>query len=231
MLNLFSIFSRKKYKSKDGYHLTAHNLNANNRKNTIKGNGKVKTIEVDADAFDSIVLSSCVNLDFATADNTSIKITADSNILDLILLECANGNLDIGVKADSSFTTNSPMLVTITNPVLNKIEVTDSGYASVCCLSQDAIEAHVSSSGDLQLQGSVKQASLKASSSGDVYAKKLIAVRLDAYASSQGDIEATATEYASAKVTGMADITIYGKPPHKKSKGKGMGTIKFRSFG
>lgn len=228
MLDLFSIFSRKKSIAKNGYYLTEHNLNTNNRKHTIKGNGKVKTVEVDTDDFDSIILSSCVNLDFVVVDNTSIKITADSNILDLILLECVDNALDIGVKAGISFTTNSPMLVTITHPVLKKIEVTSSGFADVSCLRQGSIEAHVSSSGDLKLQGSVEQATLKASSNGDIYAKKLTAVRLDAYASSQGDIEATATEYASAKVTGMADIVIHGKPPHKKSKGKSMGTIKFR---
>lgn len=228
MLNLFRIFSRKKPMPQRGYYLTQHNLNTHNRKQRIKGNGHVKTIEVHIDDFDSITLSSSVNLDFIKSDNTSIKITADSNILDVILLECADGTLDIGIKADSSFTTNSPLLVTITHPILKRIDVTSSGYASVCCLRQHAIQAHVSGSGDLDLRGSVREATLKASGNGDIRAKKLTAVRVDAYATSQGDIVANATEYAIAKVAGMADIVIHGKPPHKKTKGSGMGTIKFR---
>lgn len=205
----------------NGIDVSDHNSKA------VQGDGIPKTMRVKPQPFDSINVSAIVNVDFIVAEKTTIEITADSNLVDLIDLSYFGDTLDIGLKDNSSFTSKLPMKVTITHPELKTADVSGSARLKVVGIEQDHINASVSGAGDIELCGKVKAATLKVSGAGDVKATELFVDDLRVVVSGMGDIRANATNSVSAKISGNGDITVYGNPKQRETKCSGMGDIRF----
>lgn len=195
--------------------------------NSIKGDGIAKTISVTPQDFDSIDVSATVSVDFTISTTSSIEITADSNLIDLIDLSYFDGTLDIGIKDNSSFSARIPMKVMIAHPHISAVGVSGSANAEIMRLKQDSIKVRVSGVGKVELWGEVTNADLKVSGTGDIDTTGLLTQNLRAAVSGVGNVKASASKSASAKVSGMGNITVHGNPTERESKCSGMGNIRF----
>jgi hypothetical protein len=81
-------------------------------------------------------------------------------------------------------------IVRVSGPDLDGVLVKRSAKLTATGVDSDNFDARASSSGDLELAGSARIASLHASSSGDIFASDFRAETLDLHSSSSGDIKA-----------------------------------------
>lgn len=195
--------------------------------NSIKGDGIAKTISATPQDFDSINVSACVSVDFTISATSSIEITADSNLIDLIDLSYFGGTLDVGIKDNSSFSSKTPMKVTIAHPHISEVGVSGSGKAEIMRLKQDSIKVRASGKANIELWGEVENVDLKVSGTGNIDTVGLLTQNLRAAVSGVGNIKASASKSASAKVSGVGNITVYGNPAQRESKCSGVGDIRF----
>ena len=194
----------------------------------IIGSGIQKTVNFNPQPFSSLKVKSCFDVNFVFSHSESIQIIADDNLIDLVDLEYAADTLIVGFKDNVSFQTQNPLLINISYPRLDAVELKGSGNINVANLNQEAFEALLKGSGDIDLKGTVGHAILTLSGSGDIDAIALKALRVEAKLKGSGDIEATATDAADVRLSGSGDIKIYGNPASQQSKCSGSGDIKFK---
>lgn len=199
----------------------------NGNANTVKGNGIPKTVNIEPQPFDSINVSGSIQVDFAIGDTSSVEITADSNLVEFVDLNYFGATLDIGIKNNSSFSTNNPMKVKIVHPHLKEIDISGSSVVEVTRLKEAGIEVDVSGSGKIELRGTADNARLEVSGSGKINAVGLEVRRVKAKISGSGSIQANAQDSVSAKVSGSGNITVHGNPAARDSKCSGSGKIHF----
>lgn len=196
--------------------------------NHIKGNGIPKTISVTPEEFRHINIVGSADVDFTISDKKSIEITADSNLIDLIVLSYSGDSLDIDIKRNANFSTNTNMVVKISNPVLQNLCITGSGDALIAGLDQEVFAASINGSGDIDISGKAGRVRLEVQGSGDIDASALFTDEVIASILGSGDIEATAKVSADTTIMGSGDIRIYGNPSDRKSNCMGSGKIKFK---
>lgn len=202
-------------------------VNERGNRDYIQGDGISKTITLEVQDFHSLDVSSVIDVDFTVDETSSIQITADSNLIDVLCLDYFGGTLYIDTKDNVSFSSKTPMKITIAHPHLKAVSL--SGTANLCVrgLDQDNVDVDVSGTGDVDISGKATSASFNVSGQGDINAIGLVSENLKAVVSGMGDVQATATHSVTASVSGMGDITIHGNPTQKHSKTSGMGDINF----
>lgn len=87
------------------------------------------------------------------------------------------------------------------------------------------VKASTSSSSDIKLAGTCRNASFSASSAGNIYAKDLLAKDVEARASSAGDIECNASGVLSTSVSSAGGVRYKGEPARVEGKIKGVSKL------
>ena len=87
------------------------------------------------------------------------------------------------------------------------------------------VKASTSSSSDIKLAGTCRNASFSASSAGSIYAKDLKAKDVEARASSSGDIECNASGVLSTSVSSAGGVRYKGEPARVEGKIKGVSKL------
>jgi len=212
---------------------------------SVKGSGDIITVDRDVSMFDSVVLKGSPDVFIDVGPLLTVTVTADDNIVDLIITESKNGTLF--VKIEKSVRTKKTPRIDITVPHLEKAKVNGSGDIYISNFDTETMELNVNGSGDIKAEGNCKtleaevngsgDIACKGSSkivfanvngSGDIKLKQFIADDVNAEVNGSGDINIFAKKSFDGFVSGSGDIRCYGDPEHKKNKVKGSGDIDYR---
>lgn len=158
---------------------------------------------------------------------TEVSVYADSNLHDVIETRLAGGTLIVKVKEGVSLRTNNPMSVSTFASRVVRAELRGSGSLVVRDFEQPEIDLEVIGSGDIIASGEVTSARMHVKGSGDIHARGLSAVRLDATVDGSGDIHAKAKSDARLRVNGSGDINLDGKPERQDARVFGSGDIRY----
>lgn len=122
---------------------------------SIRGSGKIVTRTIDALQFEAIDASRAVKV--IVTDNTSDKITisADDNLIDLVVVRVSNGELDITMDKEYTSIQNANVTVSVPAPAGNRIE---------------SLEASSASNINCKVKLTASDFSMKASSAAGIYA-------------------------------------------------------------
>ena len=105
----------------------------------------------------------------------------------------------------------------------------DSSSSGDCIVTEMAcsgdVKASTSSSSDIKLAGTCRNASFSASSAGGIYAKDLLAKDVEARASSAGDVECNASGVLSTSVSSAGSVRYKGNPARVEGKIKGVSKL------
>ena len=200
------------------------------------GNGVVakETREVYED-FTEISASEGLDVFVTQADNFSIEVEADENIMELIGTDIKNGKLrvhtieNIGRATKRIYVTlpevtglyaSSGADLTTKNVIrANKISLDASSGADIkAAIVADEVEADTSSGAYIRIEGEAEVLRADASSGAGIRAKDFAVRVCYADASSGADIDVNVSESLIAEATSGADISYSGNPTVEKNK-------------
>jgi len=203
----------------------------------------------DVDAFTKVKLEGSMDVEVKVGGEQSVKVIADSDIIEYLRTRVHGGELEIDIKHESGtrklFRRVKKMQVIITVPSLEGAEVHGSGdmivedaqaekfvlevHGSGDAVLENAkvetLEVELQGSGDIEVDGSCEDVRVELQGSGDVKATKMHCKAADVMLQGSGDVDVYATYSADVTVRGSGDIRVEGKPEKINSRVRGSGDI------
>jgi len=181
---------------------------------SVVGSGKVASETRPIGSFQAIELTGSMKLVVRQAAKESLEARADDNLLPLIdtaIVDHAGvPTLEISTRRGASFSTRSPMVVTVDVVTLTALTLSGSGDAVADDLKTGELQVRVVGSGDLQMrQLAADTLMIKVSGSGDVAATGR-AGTLGVSIAGSGDVTARGLEADDVRVSiaGSGDASV-----------------------
>lgn len=197
----------------------------------VKGNGNVTTTDrILNDDFNAIEVSRGLDVYLTQSETEGIRVQADENLQEIIIVEVENGVLNI--YADENIGTSSSKKVMVnfkditristssgsdvisTNVITaNELEIyTSSGSDVELEVEVESLICESSSGSDIKLSGTTNTFRADASSGSDIKAANLKALKTKAQATSGADITVNTSKELTASANSGGDIKYYGNP-------------------
>jgi hypothetical protein len=180
---------------------------------TVTGSGVVKTEKRDAKGFDQVDVGGALQLDFAVGKDTSVEVTADDNILPLILTEVKGDTLKIYSKGNIS--TSNGMVVKVSAPNLKALTASGATNSTLTGLNEKTVRLDVSGASKVTASGTTDRLEIDCSGASQVHATKLPAKDVVANVSGASRAEVHADEQLRADASGASTV-IYDAAVAKK---------------
>lgn len=201
-----------------------------------KGNGTVVTeSRATSDDFTRISASEGLSVYVTQADEFSIEVEADENIIDLIATDIKNGKLRIHARENIGRATKN---VYVTLPKItalasssgahletkntiksNELEIDgSSGAVLEIEVATSEIDIDASSGASLDISGQADDAIVDVSSGGHINARDLQTRNCNAEASSGGNVKIQVSKTLYADATSGGNISYSGDPTVEKKK-------------
>jgi len=201
----------------------------------------------DVDAFTKVSLEGSMDVEIQVGPKQSVKVIADSDIIDKLRTRVVAGELEIDLKRGEYYRIKK-MQVIITVPSLEKANLQGSGDMMIEGVKRETFDVGVRGSGDLivedtevtnvqvdlkgsgdiVLSGSCDAIHVELQGSGDVRARKMKCKSADVSVRGSGDVDLFASEIADLTVYGSGDIVVAGKPDKISQRVRGSGDIHVR---
>ena len=203
------------------------------------------------DTFTSIRNKGSFEVYVTVGDTQSVKVTADSDIIDKVETEVHGDTLHIELEHKnnwSGYRNIDVLRVDITVKSLEAVRVDGSGGFEVRGLSGGNFEVDVKGSGDIELinakadrlsidikgsgdveaSGQCNTLDVEIKGSGGVSGRKMSCKDGDIGIMGSGDVGATLSESVDVGIMGSGDVTVWGKPEKVKSRSMGSGDVVLR---
>jgi len=200
--------------------------------NQIEGNGKVKTENREInDPFSKIKVSQGIHVIVEQANNTSVTINADENLLQYISTRVEHGVLII--STNKSYETQNDIEVNVKMPIIdgfdtssaslitnlgklkgNKLELNTSSGSEITLESIEfaQVNADASSGSKMNLEGKTFNYSVDASSGSSINSENLLANTIIAKTSSGSSLDVHPLVSLTAKASSGSSINYDGSP-------------------
>lgn len=173
------------------------------------GNGKIVTIERKVAGFGGIYVSGAFKVKVTCgAAEPMVRISGDSNLLDLIRTDVADRRLD--VSASKSYTTTSPIIVEIQVPKVTGLWLEGVVEETVEKIDADQINCEMSGSCKLTLAGTVMMLRAKVEGASRLDATGLTAMRVDVNANGASQALVRPSERLKVTASGAAKVYYLG---------------------
>jgi hypothetical protein len=192
----------------------------------IQGSGKSATENRNLDDFTELRLDISANVTVTPGDATRCTITADDNILPLILTEHFGKVLRI--TATESYSSRQRVKIAIQVPLLTRAQVNGSGAISIVGAKAEELALVINGSGDIHANGEVTELNARINGSGNVYAADLQAKKVVVLLNGSGDADIHAINDLTIKVNGSGGVSYSGTPSTVNSSLNGSGSIQKR---
>lgn len=212
----------------------------------IEGSGVSATEERDVGDVRAVVLSGVGDLTIVPGEVTSLRVTADDNVLPALETESRDGKLTLRTKSRTTVHTKTRIAYTLTVPRLDAITVSGAGNVTARKLESDHLKVKLSGAGKAQLDnvackslalelsgagnaslgGAAEKLTIRLSGAGGVDARNLKAKSVEARVSGAGEATVWAESELKARVSGAGGIKYKGRPAHVEQKTSGAGKIR-----
>ncbi|HKE14915.1 MAG TPA: head GIN domain-containing protein [Kofleriaceae bacterium] len=178
---------------------------------SVKGSGHTVQQPRGAAQFRRIDVRGSTDVVARVGPATSVTVSGDDNIVPHVRTEVRGDTLVVEMDS-GSYTPSARLLVTVSTPALDAIEISGSSDVSAQGIAAERFDAHISGSGNLTLHGNARQLDASISGSGDMRLYGLSARRAVVEVSGSGDVELSAVEALDVEVSGSGDVHYRGKP-------------------
>lgn len=213
----------------------------------VKGDGNVTTTDRELNGeFSAIEVSRGLDVYLTQGDTESIRVQADENLQEIIVVETENGVLNIYAEENISSAASKKIMVNFKN--IDRISTSSgSDVISTTIIKANDLEIYTSSGSDVELEvevenlicesssgsdiklsGSTNTFRAEASSGSDIKAGNLKAVKTTAEANSGADITVNTSEELTASANSGGDINYYGNPDKVEKNDGPSGSIRKR---
>ena len=210
----------------------------------IKGEGPVKTETRSAGDFHAIETSIAGDVEVSVADNFSVEVQAQENILPILKTEVEDGTLKIyfsenvshhedlkirvSAPAFDRFSLGGSGTIKVITPIRAdnmKMEVAGSGDIFVPQADFGSAKASIAGSGSVELGGKANTLETEIAGSGDIKAKQLTANTLNVKISGSGSVTCDVVQTLKASIAGSGDVYYSGQPAVETNV-SGSGSVK-----
>lgn len=191
--------------------------------NLLEGSGKIAIEKRNLGEFETLHLDISADVTVVKGKKSKCVITADDNILPVILTEYGDNGLRIYAK--KSFSSRQRVEIAIETPILEKAENNGSGKIAVEGVLKGRANLVISGSGDIVAKGHVVELIATINGSGNLRAADLEARNATVIINGSGDAVVHATASLTAKVNGSGNIKYAGTPSELSTSVKGSGKI------
>jgi hypothetical protein len=197
-------------------------------KEIVQGSGRTTVKTLSPAAFEALVVDLSADVDISTGDEPRVVVTADDNIVPLILTECAAGRLRISAK--ESFAAKQKVRIAIQVPMLKEVGLNGAGNIQMAGVTKDSMSMRIRGAGNITATGEVSDLSAIVDGSGEMRLGSLRARAAQVEINGSGDAEVWVTDILRAVINGSGDIRYKGDPPRIHTSIRGSGDIFSVSF-
>jgi hypothetical protein len=212
----------------------------------VKGNGQVTTMNHDLTGFREIELSGGMSLFLSQGPDYSVRIEAESNLMQYIEVEKDGSELEIGVKDGYNLRPSKGIRIYVTAPSFSDLSIAGSGSirgetkisgndnidlsiagsgSMLLDVQSPNISADISGSGSVLLSGATRAFDASITGSGDVKAFNLLSETAEVDITGGGNVEVAASRELDVDITGSGDVIYRGNPSLKTSR-TGSGNVR-----
>jgi Putative auto-transporter adhesin, head GIN domain len=166
----------------------------------------------DVSSFDEVELRGVGNLSIQQADNESLSVEAEQDVLPKIRTEVENSRLIIGPEPNTTINTAKPINYRLTVKELNALEVSGSGDVEAEDIDNDELAVTISGAGDVEISGKVDSQDVEISGSGDYRAEALESKEGKIDVGGSGSARVNVSDKLDAEVSGSGSVEYVGDP-------------------
>jgi hypothetical protein len=166
----------------------------------------------DVSGFDEVELRGVGNLSIEQADNESLSVEAEEDVLPKIRTEVENRRLRIGPEPNTTINTTKPINYRLTVKDLNALEVSGSGDVEAEGIDTDELAVHISGAGDVEISGSADSQDVDLSGSGEYKAEELESKEAKIDVRGSGSATVNVSDELDAEVSGSGSVEYVGDP-------------------
>jgi hypothetical protein len=191
----------------------------------VPGSGTARTETRELPAFEEIEFRGLGTLEIEVGPQTPLEITADDNLLPLLITEVQGKRLIIRPKENIQPKV-SPVF-RVATPDLNKAACGGAGRVRVKNIKGESFDIVQSGAGAVELQGEVTRLTAVVSGVGAVTADKLAAKQASITISGAGSAVVNASDSLQAVISGAGSVEYLGDPQISKNI-SGVGSLSKR---
>lgn len=209
-----------------------------------RGEGPVKTETRSVQDFHGVDAKIPGKIEVRVADEYSVAVQAQENLLPLLVTKVVNGTLEIYFSENVSHAQD--LLIRVAAPSFDQLSVSGSGDMEVLSTISGeklslsiggsgsinlpeadvhTLKCSVAGSGEVEVAGNAREAHYNISGSGDIQAKGLVAETGKAAIAGSGSVTCNMSETLKASIAGSGDIYYTGSAQVETSVA-GSGTVK-----
>ncbi len=201
----------------------------------VTGEGPLQTEVRTITGFTGVSSGICGRINYKIEPECKVEIIAQQNILDVLETVKMNNHLLVKVKDGVHLTTNEDIVVNISAPTADYLQLNSSGHLAVSgnivssnltlgisgsgsifipmLTIANTIDAGINGSGNISVQaGSVKEETLRISGSGKLNLDKVIAEKATATISGSGNMYVNLSQKLNATISGSGSVFYRGTP-------------------
>lgn len=213
---------------------------------TVKGNGNIITEQRDVSVNPTIKSLGSFDVVLHQGAPSSVKVTADENLMDYIVVEERDGALDIRTKEHVNLNSTKKIRIDITTNRIEevllagsgninsdgkftgseklKLSIAGSGNISME-INTPEVEATIAGTGDISVIGETRDAEIRIAGVGNFKAEGLKAENVKVHIAGSGNVKVFADASLDVDIAGSGSIYYRGNPNIKQHIA-GSGTIK-----
>jgi len=193
----------------------------------VRGDGERATEVRAIDDFQAVRVASSIDVEVSVGAATGLEVSGDSNVLQYVETDVSGGVLGVRLER-GSYALRERLVVRITTPSLERLELTGSGDTDVRALDGSTLTVVSSGSGDLTLAGRVATLELDLCGSGDVAATDLVCRAVSIDSEGSGDVALGDVESLDAQMSGSGSVEYSGRPTILRTEVDGSGSVRVR---
>ena len=199
---------------------------------TVTGSGSLGSETRDVSDFSRITLDMSGDVILTQADEYSVLIEAEDNILPYITTDVRNGNLTLSTQDNTAINTTRSVTFWVSTPNIEALTINGSGTISsegimgdklaleidgsgdilLDTVAVEQINSNISGSGDIEIEGSATTQKILIDGAGNYKALDLISESTVVNIAGSGSADVWATELLSVDIDGSGEIRYQGAP-------------------
>lgn len=202
----------------------------NDNNKCVHGNGGYSQKNYSVSSFNEISLEGDAEMVITQDSIRSVRVEAQSNVLEVLNVDVANGELRIG--HNNCFKNSKTLKVYVSTPDLQGVELSGSGNVNGIGrfsssnfradisgsadmnlnISCDVLSADISGSGTMRFDGTATLQFIDISGSGNMYCFGLSGKQADVRISGSGNTEVNVSDKLDVKISGSGNVYYKGQP-------------------
>lgn len=182
---------------------------------SVQGSGKREVQKREVGAFTTISTDGALNVEVVCQKDLTLEIEGDDNILPLIETEVSNGVLKL--NSTQGYSVSQPIVVRVTVPTLEGINVNGAGRLNVTALKSAKFEIDTNGAAQIKVSGRADLVDIESNGAGSIDAHNLQALKAVVDSKGVTRIDVDVSEHLDVTISGPSTVTYQGDPAINKT--------------